>query len=150
MTTQDALERPPAVGDAFAMDGAAVTQALMVDPARGLSEDEAVRRRARVGDNTVPAEPPRSLVHSVLAELRETMILVLLAAAVLTAVTGDLADCAVILLVIVVNTAVGVAQERRAVGCPPWWRWPSPVAPGGWRCAGRSSVRCPQWRRSAR
>jgi P-type Ca2+ transporter type 2C len=52
----------------------------------------------------------------VLAELRETMIIVLLVAAVLTAVTGDLTDCAVILLVIAVNTTAGVLQERRAVG----------------------------------
>ena len=75
-----------------------------------------MRRRARVGHNTVPTEPPRSLVRSVVAELRETMILVLLAAAVLTAVSGDFTDCAVILLVIAVNTTVGVVQERRAVG----------------------------------
>jgi Ca2+-transporting ATPase len=56
------------------------------------------------------------LVHSILAQLRETMIVVLLVAAVLTAVTGDFTDCAVILLVITINTVVGVAQERRAVG----------------------------------
>jgi Ca2+-transporting ATPase len=52
----------------------------------------------------------------VFAQLRETMIVVLLVAAVLTAATGDLADCVVILLVIIVNTTVGVVQERRAVG----------------------------------
>ncbi|HET9116926.1 MAG TPA: CocE/NonD family hydrolase, partial [Pseudonocardiaceae bacterium] len=52
----------------------------------------------------------------VLGQLRETMILVLLVAAVLTGVTGDFADCAVILLVVAVNTTVGVLQERRAVG----------------------------------
>ncbi|WP_214370539.1 hypothetical protein [Pseudonocardia sp. H11422] len=44
------------------------------------------------------------------------MILILLVAAALTAITGDLADCAVTLLVITVNTTVGVLQERRAVG----------------------------------
>ena len=104
------------MADAFARDGAAVARTLAVDPACGLSADQVVRRRAQVGDNTVPTEPPRSLVRSVLAELRETMILVLLAAAVLTAVTGDLTDCAVILLVVAVNTTVGVVQERRAVG----------------------------------
>ena len=86
--TQDALDGPPCV-DAFACEAPAVARALAVDPASGLTEDEAVRRRARVGDNTVPTEPPRSLVRSVVAELHETMILVLLAAAVLTAVSGD-------------------------------------------------------------
>jgi len=113
---RDALDRPPSLADAFARDGGAVARTLAVDPACGLSEDQVVRRRAQFGDNTVPTEPPRSLVRSVLAELRETVILVLLAAAVLTAVTGDLTDCAVILLVVAVNTTVGVVQERRAVG----------------------------------
>ena len=122
--TQDALDVPPCV-DAFACEAPAVARALAVDPASGITEDEAVRRRARVGDNTVPTEPPRSLVRSVVAELRETMILVLLAAAVLTAVSGDFTDCAVILLVIAVNTTVGVVQERRGRSRP-WPRRPAP------------------------
>jgi hypothetical protein len=77
--TQDAIDGLPCV-DAFACEAPAVARALAVDPASGITEDEAVRRRARVGDNTVPTEPPRSLVRSVVAELRETMILVLLVA----------------------------------------------------------------------
>jgi Cation transporter/ATPase, N-terminus len=67
---RDALDGPAI--DAFACDGSVVARALAVDPACGLAEDEAVRRRAVVGDNTVPVEPPRSIVSSVLAELRET------------------------------------------------------------------------------
>jgi Ca2+-transporting ATPase len=83
---------------------------------RGLDDYEAAARLAAHGPDDLPHEPPRSLASSVLAQLRETMILVLLGAAVLTAVTGDLADCAVILLVVAVNTTAGVLQERRAVG----------------------------------
>jgi Ca2+-transporting ATPase len=63
----------------------------------------------------VRPEPTPALWRSVVAQLRETMILVLLVALALTLVTGDLADAAVIGLVVVVNTTVGVAQERRAV-----------------------------------
>ena len=47
-------------------------------------------------------------------QLRDPLILVLLAACVLTLVSGDLTDFAVIALVVVVNSAVGVAQELRA------------------------------------
>jgi P-type Ca2+ transporter type 2C len=50
----------------------------------------------------------------VASQLRDPLILVLLAAAVLTLATGDLADASVILLVIVVNTTVGVVQEVKA------------------------------------
>ncbi len=89
---------------------------LATDPTVGLTGERAAARLAANGPNELPAEPTRSLARSVAAQLRETMILVLLGAAALTAATGDLADCAVILLVIAVNTVVGVAQERRAVG----------------------------------
>src|SRR5690349_1051411 len=95
---------------------AELAAALDVDPRTGLSAVAAVDRLGAVGPNDLPREPPRTLLASVFGQLRETMILVLLGAAVLTAVTGDFGDCAVILLVIVLNTAVGTLQERRAVG----------------------------------
>ena len=47
-------------------------------------------------------------------QLRDPLILVLLAAVVLTVATGDLADASVIVLVIAVNTTVGVVQEIKA------------------------------------
>ncbi|WP_211261646.1 cation-translocating P-type ATPase [Pseudonocardia acaciae] len=92
-----------------------VAAALGVRPERGLTEAEAAMRLRAAGPNDLPTEPPRGLLSSIGAQLRETMILVLLGASVLTAVIGDLADCAVILLVIAVNATVGVVQERRAV-----------------------------------
>ena len=46
--------------------------------------------------------------------MRDPLILVLLAAVVLTIATGDLADASVIVLVIAVDTAVGVTQEVKA------------------------------------
>lgn len=50
----------------------------------------------------------------VLTQLRDPLILVLLAAASLTVVTGDYADTTIIVFVVVVNTAVGTVQEVRA------------------------------------
>jgi len=100
----------------WSLPTAVLGTALVTDIRNGLSEREAAERLAGSGPNELPAEPPRSLWHSVLAELRETMIVALLAAAALTAATGDIADCIVILLVIAVNTVAGVVQERRAVG----------------------------------
>ena len=47
-------------------------------------------------------------------QLRDPLVLVLLAAAGFTLATADFTDAAVILLVIVVNTTVGVLQEIKA------------------------------------
>ncbi len=54
------------------------------------------------------------LWRRVASQLRDPLILVLLVAVTLTLATGDWTDASVIALVIVANTAVGVAQEVKA------------------------------------
>jgi P-type Ca2+ transporter type 2C len=88
---------------------------LGVDVEVGLGAAEAAARLTHHGPNEVQLERDLPLWRSVLDQLRETMILVLLAAAILTIAIGDITDTIVILLVVVVNTTVGVAQERRAI-----------------------------------
>lgn len=80
----------------------------------GLSEQEAARRLMTVGRNAIPPKPPTRVAVLVVRALREPLILVLLAAVLLTIVTGDLTDTAVIGLVVVVNTFIGVREQRRA------------------------------------
>ena len=80
----------------------------------GLSTAEVVERLVQSGPNEVRQRRRVSVWSSVGVQLRDPMIVVLLAAAGLTIFTGDLADAAVIALVVVVNTTVGVAQELRA------------------------------------
>lgn len=87
----------------------------MVSPAcSGLSSAQAAARLERDGPNLLPGKPPVPLWRRVAAQLRDPLIVVLLVAAALTVATGDWTDTAVIVLVIVVNTSVGVAQEVRA------------------------------------
>jgi Ca2+-transporting ATPase len=83
-------------------------------PRRGLSSAAAASRLAADGPNALPAPRPVSLWRRVIAQLRDPLVLVLLAAAVLTTATGDWTDATVIILVIVVNTAAGVIQEVKA------------------------------------
>jgi Ca2+-transporting ATPase len=80
----------------------------------GLSPNQAARRLAEHGPNTIPAQRPPSPWLRVLMQLRDPMILLLIAAAVLTASLRDVTDLTVILVVVVLNTTVGVVQEIRA------------------------------------
>jgi Ca2+-transporting ATPase len=80
----------------------------------GLSSADAAERRGRDGPNALPARPRMPVWRRVLAQLRDPLIIVLLIAVALTVFTGDLTDAAVIALVIVVNTSVGVVQEVKA------------------------------------
>ncbi|MGW3230353.1 cation-translocating P-type ATPase [Kitasatospora sp. NPDC001095] len=88
---------------------------VTVDPrTRGLTGAEAARRLAEHGRNEVAADRRVPLWARVVAQLRDPLITVLLAAVALTLAIGDHPDAVVIALVIVVNTTVGVVQEVRA------------------------------------
>ncbi|MET0423789.1 MAG: HAD-IC family P-type ATPase, partial [Actinoplanes sp.] len=80
----------------------------------GLSSGDAAERLARDGGNVLPSPRPAPLWRRVVTQLRDPLVLVLLAAAGFTLATADFTDAAVILLVIVVNTTVGVLQEIKA------------------------------------
>ena len=80
----------------------------------GLSSAEAAERLARFGPNELPRARRTPLWRLVVDQVRDPLVVVLLAAAVLTVATGDWTDASVIVLVVVVNTAVGVAQEVKA------------------------------------
>lgn len=80
----------------------------------GLSVEEAGRRLESFGRNEIEARGGVSVPSAVLAQLRDPLILVLLAACALTLVTGDYPDAIIIALVVVVNTVVGVWQEIKA------------------------------------
>lgn len=54
------------------------------------------------------------MISRIAAQLRDPLILILLAAAVVTIPLGDIPDTIVILLVITLNTSVGVVQEAKA------------------------------------
>jgi Ca2+-transporting ATPase len=90
-----------------------VAVALQTDAQGGLSTQEASRRLEQ-GRNVLPRSAPRSLLSLVLDQLHETLIVVLLLAAVATVIVGDLGDALIIALVVTLNTTLGVVQERRA------------------------------------
>ena len=82
--------------------------------AAGLTTSEAARRLEDIGPNEITQRGRISVWSSIGLQLRDPLVLVLLAACALTLLTGDLTDAAVIAFVVIVNTAVGVTQEVRA------------------------------------
>lgn len=100
--------------DAHLHPAAALAARLGVDPREGLRADEALKRQAFHGCNSLPESPPRSLPRRVLDQFRDFMVLVLIAAALLSGFIGDVADTVAIGVIVVLNAAIGLAQEWRA------------------------------------
>ncbi|HKJ24456.1 MAG TPA: cation-transporting P-type ATPase, partial [Myxococcota bacterium] len=84
------------------------------DAEAGLSAGEARRRLAEVGPNALEEGRRRSLAAMVLGQFSDFMILVLVAAAVVSGVVGDATDTIAILAILVLNAGIGTAQEYRA------------------------------------
>ncbi|MEQ1803040.1 MAG: cation-translocating P-type ATPase [Gammaproteobacteria bacterium] len=82
--------------------------------AAGLSAGESARRRLESGPNELAATPGRSPLRMLIGQFTDYMILVLIAAAVISGVIGDLADTIVIVVIVVLNAVIGFFQEYRA------------------------------------
>jgi len=85
----------------------------------GLTEKEAEQRLARNGKNKLAEGKKVSLFVRFLKELKDPMILILIAAAVVSGVTAvyageSFADVIIILAVVLINAILGVAQESKA------------------------------------
>ncbi|MYY13992.1 HAD-IC family P-type ATPase [Streptomyces sp. SID4919] len=80
----------------------------------GLSREQAARLLTEYGPNALAPPPAISLSSRVSAQLRDPLIIVLLAAVALTIATADYADAIIIGAVVLFNTTVGVVQEVRA------------------------------------
>lgn len=92
----------------------AVAQALGVSPDRGLTAEDVDSRLRQHGHNRLPEAAPRGWMRRFGDQFRDFMILVLLAAAVLSGVMGDLTDTIAILVILLLNAVIGVVQEWRA------------------------------------
>ena len=80
----------------------------------GLTSAEAAQRLVELGRNEVAPRARVTVWAALLVQLRDPLILVLLAACALTLVTGDVTDAIVIAVVVAANSAVGLIQEIRA------------------------------------
>ena len=80
----------------------------------GLSGNQMQQRRARHGSNVMPEGRQRSPARMLLDQFTDFMILVLIAAAAISGLIGDITDGYVILAIIILNALIGFVQEFRA------------------------------------
>ncbi len=92
----------------------AVLQRLQVDPAQGLSEQEAAVRQKHFGSNRILEKPPTSAWRILLRQFKSFLILILIGAAGLAWAIGEFTDALVILVVVFINALLGFYQEYRA------------------------------------
>jgi len=80
----------------------------------GLSSAEAAARLARNGPNALIEAPRRTPLAIFFGQFTDVLVLILLAAAVVSGLIGDFEDTIVIAAILVLNAAIGFIQEYRA------------------------------------
>ncbi|MCF7821158.1 MAG: cation-translocating P-type ATPase [Mariprofundaceae bacterium] len=80
----------------------------------GLTTEAAQRRLAEHGLNTIPETAHRSLFAMLLGQFSDFMIMILLAAALISGFVGEPQDTIAILVIVLLNAIIGTAQEFRA------------------------------------
>jgi len=95
-------------------EAAEVLRALGTDAASGLSNEEAARRLEERGTNELEDRGTRSPWAILWEQFTSTMIVILIVAALASALLGDYEDAIAIAIIVVLNAALGFGQEYRA------------------------------------
>jgi Ca2+-transporting ATPase len=111
-----------APGDnAFLLDADIVAERMGVDPATGLSDEEAARRLDADGPNELRGKPPVPTWRKVLTQFQDPLIYLLLTAIAVSLVAwviegahGVPIDGIVIAAIVILNAVLGYSQEAKA------------------------------------
>ncbi len=81
---------------------------------KGLSTNAAEEKLLQFGANELQEGKKKSIIFILLSQFKDVMILILLAAAIVSGIVGDFTDTIVILIIVLLNALVGFIQEYRA------------------------------------
>lgn len=91
-----------------------ISELFHTDKEKGLTNEEAAKRLIQDGSNVLDEGKKKTVPESFLEQLNDPLICVLLVAALVSFLLGEVSDAMIIALVIIVNATVGVIQEGKA------------------------------------
>lgn len=98
-----------------------VIEGLDTDKTRGLASEKAAELLLKNGENKLRQKKKRSIAQRFLEQFKDVMILILIAAAIVSFVIAcieknpkEFFEPALILLIVILNAVIGVAQESKA------------------------------------
>ncbi|MCR1950695.1 calcium-translocating P-type ATPase, PMCA-type [Clostridium sp. DSM 100503] len=91
-----------------------IVKELSSNVINGLSSSEAKARLEKNGLNKLQWKKKKSTFQLFLSQINDAMIYILIVAAIISAIVGEVSDAIIILIVIFVNAIIGVIQESKA------------------------------------
>lgn len=81
---------------------------------QGLHDDEVQKRLAETGPNSLTVKKKKSLLLEFLAEFKDLLVLILIAAAIFAFFSGETTDAAIIIFIVILNACIGFIQKYKA------------------------------------
>ena len=91
-----------------------VLKNLSTTKERGLTEDEAKKRLEEYGENALEAEKKKSFGEKLKEQFFDPMIIILIAAALVSIFVGEGLDAGIIIAIVIVNAFLSIYQEGKA------------------------------------
>ena len=91
-----------------------VEEALNTDLSSGLTDSDVKKRLKQHGNNELDEGEKQSALLLFFSQFKDFMVLVLLAATLLSGILGEYIDAIAIIAIVMINACLGFFQERRA------------------------------------
>ncbi len=89
-------------------------ESQQTDLEKGLTSTEAEVRLEQFGPNSLREKKRETMLQKLLNQFKDFMVLILIAAAIVSGALGEWIDSAVILAIVVINAILGIIQEGKA------------------------------------
>ncbi len=85
-----------------------------IDVQQGLSEAEVEERLKTYGHNQLDAAKKKNILITILEQFKDVMIIILIIAAIISGLLGEVVDAAIIMAIVIINAILGYIQHAKA------------------------------------
>ena len=85
-----------------------------IDVQKGLSDQEVEKSRSTYGENKLDPGKKKNFIILFLEQFQDVMIIILFAAAIISAFLGEVTDAVIIMAIVILNAILGILQEGKA------------------------------------
>ncbi|MDO4289057.1 MAG: HAD-IC family P-type ATPase, partial [Eubacterium sp.] len=100
--------------EGFQMTVSEIEEVFETSAETGLSSEQVQKRIQRYGKNRMAEGKRKSILAMFAAQFKDFLIIVLVAAALISGFLGEVSDAVLILIIVVLNAVIGVVQENKA------------------------------------
>lgn len=84
------------------------------DPSKGLTQEDILKNQEQFGFNHLEEEKKEPWIRKLLNQFKDSMILILIAAALISFFMDEAVDASIILTIVIMNAIIGLVQEGKA------------------------------------